>query len=352
MNTSTALRYGCAFVLLAAFLLPLPAGAASPGKPLFERAYRLEKTEPEAAITEYQRAIRRGLDRKLRSAAYWRMVFLHKRLGQFGQALKLTVRLGSAKRMARVVKNLERDIQNQYGVSASSAEAYVLGLRALYGLRGAPPGEKPQNFLTAFRRAVASGGSDVLRAAIANVLVEQGYGQYASGFATRAAMSETDRQLLHAERLLSAERFDESAHVLRHLARGNDLEDSQKARILYLLGRIARGKKRPYQAVVYFRQAARFSSNAGDRNKALASYLLYRKGYPVQALAVLRGQSLAGDPNVRLLQLILRVEIDGDAAALSQLRALRSRLSGVRPPGTSEFLAKRALRILEGNQKR
>ena len=357
------MRFGSANALLrfAPVALGLALGTLLAGrldasaKDIFERAYSAEKSQPDRAIELYRSALSHRLESKLRAAAYWRLFFLYKRVGQFGQALRIAERLGSAKRMEDVLKNLRLDVQNQFGISARPAQLYVDGLAALYRLRGAPAGERPTVFLAPFRQAVEAAPSSAnLRTSISNALVEQGFGEYAGSFASGAApVSETERRLAHAARLVAAERHEEAEQVLYFLARTGDLDNREKGRVLYMLARVERKRGHGHQAVAYFRLAARYApAAAAQRHNALAAYVLYRDGYAVQAHALLRGAARSPDANVRLLQLILVAEIERNPAALAELRQMKEKLRGTPPAGISPFLAKRAVELAERAERR
>ncbi len=335
--------------LLALALLAPQSAAGSPGKSLFERAYAAEKTEPERAIELYRRAVARGLDSKLRVTAYWKLLFLYKRQGQFGQALRMADRLGSPKKMEDVLKNLLLDMQRRFEISEKAAQRFADGLRALYKLKGAPSGPAPDVFLGAFREAVAqSPGSGHLRTAISLALVEQGYGEYASSFSGGVTVSETERRLAHAERLLAGDRAGEAEQVLYHLARAAELSSAEKTRVLYMLGRLERNRGRTHQATAFFRLAARYAGGADiHRNVALAAYALYRDGQRTQAHALLRSIPGSTDPNVRLLHLILKWQVERDKASLFELQQMKDKLRGTPPAGISPFLARRAVKLVE-----
>ena len=354
MTLGSAKVWLASSALILAFALLNPQGLAASAKDLFERAYATEKADPERAVELYRSALSRRLESKLRVAAHWRLLFLYKRLGQFGPALRIADRLGSPKRMEDVVRNLRTDVQRRFSISEGSAGHFILGLSALYRLRSAPAGERPEVFLTRFRQAVEAGpGSSHLRAAIAASLVEQGYGEYAGSFSGGAPVSETERRFAHAARLMAAERMDEAEQVLYYLARSGDLDNREKGRVLALLARVARTRGRAHEAAAFFRLAARYApSGDSERNEALAAYVLYRSGFSIQAHALLRGAARSSDANVRLLSLILRWDIEQDPAALAELRRMQEKLRGVPPAGVSAFLARRAVAAAEKAERR
>jgi TPR repeat protein len=48
------------------------------GKPYFEKAYSIEKEDPDKAIELYNKALKEGLDADLRKTALWRLYFIYK----------------------------------------------------------------------------------------------------------------------------------------------------------------------------------------------------------------------------------------------------------------------------------
>ncbi len=325
---------------------------SSPGKYLFERAYRQERDAPRKAIQLYRSAVRRGLDRELRQAARWRMFYLYKSTGEFMNALRMAERLGRHKKMKFVIAQLKRDMRLTWKVSKPALVHYMRGMRALYGFRVLKEKRRSsgESFMTHFNRALAAApGNRIFRMEIINRLIERGRGDEASNLARDSGLSLNTRLLLRADGLVANKEYREAVKILRHLSnRGVGLRGDEKARILYLLGRIERARGRIPEAVRYFRLAARYgNAKTAHRHIALAAYALYKRKLPVQAMSLLRGLPASENRNIRLLELILRVRVDGDRDSSRRLRAMKPRLLDRERSGRATYLERRALALMK-----
>ena len=336
----------------------------SPGKWLFEQAYRLEKKDPEKAVRLYRAALRRGLNWKLRRAARWRLFYLYSELGQFVRALRLIKLLGSSSRIEIVADNLYKAIARRLRLNRAALRDY---LTALSGLRGIPlistarykfPGvaeSRSVSFVYYFKEALRkSPRNPELRLAIIKNLREAGredlVEQLREGYRYRRGFSE----LARASHLFFTGKTKEAENILWGLARDrSEMVDEVKIKILYLLGRISRKRRDYRRAALYFRLAARYGrGNGAHRYDALAAYALYRAGFPGRARALFQNLPPFQEWNIRLLRLILRAETKRDPRALRAIRSMRKRLISLKRRGRDSYLTRRALRILRAKGRR
>ena len=88
--------------------------------------------------------------------------------------------------------------------------------------------------------------------------------------------------------------------------------------------------------------------NGQDRLRALAAFSLYRMGLASQARALMRGLEEDRSEAIRLFMLVLQVDVDHDAAALAELRAMRPVLEEKQRRNITTFLVNEALRLASG----
>lgn len=309
---------------------------SSPGSEYFEKAYQTESKNPQQAIDLYERAIEKGLDTELRKAARWRLFYLQKDLKVYDSAILTLRALGRLQGIDVVWQNLRKDIQRDWSIPLDTVLAYeksVLSGNATNLQSGDP----------LLRLAKEKKGNTKFRTAIAKRLVKSGMANEALSLVEG---NDPESQITRADILVGAKRMDEAESLLRPLCVDSPLTDEQKSFVLYLLGRIQREKGNNYLAVSYFRYASEYAKGSfQQRYLALASFLLYKADLPIQARALLREQEVDLDSDATILDLILRVEVDGDESALRILKEQAGQLAKEK-----SFLAKEAIRVLEKRQ--
>ncbi|MCR9142657.1 MAG: hypothetical protein NXI24_10435 [bacterium] len=349
-----------AVALVAALLLAngvdLQARDRSPGRPYFEQAYEAEQETPADAIALYRRAISAGLKPELVRAARWRLFYLYRQAGEYGEALDVAAHLGSDRKLKNVLGDIYKEIAVIYKVPESSAREYALGLKQLARKRESA---SVAHFEKALR---ANRDNEALRAAITNQLMRRGHSGTALvllkklGYDIHKGEKERNggAELARADLLVKLKRDAEAEEVLFALARsaaGRKLKSAERSHLLYLLARTARRAKDREAVVRWFRLAAVEAAEADEeelqsRMQGLAAYELYRAGRQLQARALLYGIPETEDANVNLLSLVLRVEVDDDAAARKKLRAMKNELLA----GRQSYLTRAALRVAEGRR--
>lgn len=345
------------FALLVSFLAPdvfftgranLHARDRSPGRPYFEQAYEAEKKTPSEAIELYKRSIAAGLKPELVRAARWRLFYLYRKAGDYGEALSIAAHLGSDKKLKNVLGDLYKEIAAIYKVPEPAAREYAIGLKLL--------ARNHDNEATIhFERALRGNNkNEALRRAITNRLIRRGDSTAALALLKKIGYKEgraadESAELARADLLVKLKRDDEARRVLLNLSRTSEsksLDDAERSHLLYLLARVARRSTEREAAVHWFRLAAISARSANDsklqsRMQGLASYELFRGGHKLQARALLYGVPETDDPDVNLLELVLRADVDREEPARRKLRSMAPNLKR----GKRSFLVKEALRL-------
>ncbi|MEQ9364013.1 MAG: hypothetical protein RIF32_07215 [Leptospirales bacterium] len=328
----------------------LHARDRSPGRPYFEQAYAAEKETPADAIELYKRAIAAGLKPELVRAARWRLFYLYRKAGDYGEALSTAGHLGSDKKLKNVLGDLYKEIAVIYKVSDASAREFALGLKQLARNHDA---ESTAHFERALRGNVEN---EAFRLAITNHLMRRGQSGAALALLKKIGYDPGGDKgpadgaaLARADLLVKLKRDDEARQVLMELARSpraSSLESADRSRLFYLLARVDRRAKDRAAAVRWFRLAAAQARSADEedlqsRMQGLAAYELYRGGRKLQARSLLYGSPNTADANVNLLEVVLRADVDREAAALKKLRLMIPQLKS----GRQSFLSREALRL-------
>lgn len=316
------------------FTLPTILSAQWPGRASFEEAYRTEEKEPEEAIRLYRRALSLGLEPAIAQAAKWKLYYLYRKTKDLPHAVSLLSELGQGRQIDVVYDELRRNLKSELRIQDEAVTAFIQGVRALH----AKNDKDAQKF---FRAAVkASPRSMDLRGQIARILSDAGHADDAVEFLDEAESS-AEILTLRADVFLATGRTREAEAILRDLAESPNLDDEIKARVLYLLGRVARSRDELEKSARYFRLAGNYANTTEwGRQMALSAYSLYRMGLPLPAKRLLDSTPPGDDENIEILSLILRVEVDGDAKAKTELRR-------VYPKMKEGYLARRARELLD-----
>lgn len=331
------MRFRFKNLLAAALLLGLAlAGSAelsardrSPGRPLFESAYAAEQDDPEQALDMYERALKKGLGRELRKAARWRLFYLYRKAGRYGEALSMAARLGSDKKLRNVLGGLYDEIAVRYSVSREAAREYATGLKLLALDRHEQAALRFEKSLQLSKSSPK--GNAALRTAITNRLMRRGDSRTA--LAVLRQEGEQNRKgarLARADLLVKLKRDTEARKLLAQIAANPATakwSHADQSQVFYLLARISRRAKQAAATVRWFRLAAVHAKFARDaelqsRMQSLAAYELVSRGHVRAARGLMLGLPASKDRNVRLLDLMLKAHVDGNEASRKQLRDL------------------------------
>jgi hypothetical protein len=296
----------------------------------------MENTDPMAATSLYREAINRGLDRKVYNAARWRLYYIYKQLDEYEEGIFLLNSFGEAKQIENVRQSLISQIAYYYGISEESATSYASGLAA----NRQKPGEALKHFIKSLS---GSKNKYKLRNDIMKILLRNGRDEDAKQIFSITSETPVDEMISKADILVGRKNWDEAKAILVNLSiESYSLSEEQKYKILYLMGKLERGKNNEPSALIYFRQASRYEKkDNGFYSSALSAYSLYRQGNAKSAYGLMKDYKISEDPNIELLQLILLVEVRKDISAFDRLKLKEESLRR-----DSSFLAMRALKLL------
>ncbi len=303
---------------------------------MFEEAYRLEAEDPHRSTELYRQALRRGLEPNLRRTAQVRLNLLSKKTG--------ATRPEESDEAGFDAAVAARELR-ETGVPAGASDQFFRGLRLL---KAPGTAEQPEPYMSFWGPALKSAPNfPALRVAMARALS-------AAGRADRglALLDEVDPYnpaygIPKADLLVQRSRAKDARALLLTLAARYDLNAKDKTRILYLLARIARDQGDTLATVRYFRLAARYGDRGQQiRYRSLAAFSLYRGGMPLQARALMRGIPTKHNRNIHILDLILRVQVDGEKEARVELRGYVPDMRKAADAGRASYLEQRALELM------
>ena len=332
----------CLALVLLWSLSPLHAGGG-PGQSSFERAYRIEKRDPELAVQYYRQALSRGLNRELRKAAKWRLFYLYKDLGNYEQAMRLARELGAGKKARGMEHDLVKEVAGKLGVDRSTAELYIDAANLI-----ASTG--PKKMTLSFDRLRKSLTSYPNHERLIRLL-----GRASSRAKNRSELSEafascrsTPCRLAEIRILIDSRKSEKARAALYRLSKQSSLEPRYHDKVLYLLARSHRDEN-AVLAVDYYRLASDYAASPKMAlyYRALAAFALYELGYTRPARALLGEGEFQDSFHLHVLALILQVELDKSRSAYEELHSLKSRIQGTKRKGQSHRLMNAALRILQ-----
>lgn len=325
--------------LVMAILLPWNlAGVleARDGRALFEEGYRVEKSQPERAASLYRSALDAGLALELAKAARWRLFFLCREQGWYLEAFEV---LKTLPHKESIEDGLLDDVRSQWGLKREEFLGLYGALRELR--KRAIPGERELHDLRKAYGAASNRG----KREIDRWLKERGQEailvQLAAGDKN---LTETETAIRGTSYWIDRGEPGKARTALELQLRATSLTRDEKARVLYLLGRLERLEENP-DAAVAFRIACNYASGKEkDRLTALAAFNLYRDGQAEQAWALARRVRVESvdDDGMQLFLTVLEADVRGDAVALARLR---SQEKSIRRQERG-FLTTKALEIL------
>ena len=201
--------------------------------------------------------------------------------------------------------------------------------------------------MTFWRLALQQAPQPALRTNMARALAARGKGARGIALLEEVNTYLPDYGIVKADLLLGQRRPADARQLLLTLAARHDMHPKAKVRILYLLGRIARDEHNTNGAVRYFRLAARYGDRGQRvRYRSLAAFTLYKANLPLQARGLMRGMLTKHNRNIRLLDLILRVQVDGEREARTELKTFIPGILERVDAGGASFLEQRALEVM------
>ncbi len=299
------------------------------GKPYFEKAYSIEKEDPDKAIELYNKALKEGLDTNLRKTALWRLYFIYKDKKKYILAWSILKQIPNK---SNIENKFFEDLQYY---TKFSKEDFLNLYKAIQ-----------ENDLITLKTIYRS-ASPFVKKEILDFYLEKNQNQYIEELAFADTNSNIDSKLFLANYLIDNNRFDQAEKILYELSVNNsrELHYAYKENILYLLGKIKR-EKNILDSVYYFLLSANYSNTSRDYEKelALALYSLYRAGYEEVVYELSEYiYYLPNDPMQKLFVLLIKTEKNPTKNNLFELRKLIVNLN------KNSFLVQRAQKVLIEN---
>lgn len=300
------------------------------GKPYFEKAYSIEKEDPDQAVQLYYKALQEGLDQDLKKTTLWRLYFIFKEK-------KLYLKAWS--------------ILNQVPHNISVENKFFEDVRYYTKL-------EKEDFLKLYKsiqgndihqlKSIYFNASPILKKEILDYYLEKQNETMIQELAFMDSSNNAiDSKLFLATFYLEKNLFHKAEEILYDLSihRASELTDDYKEKILYLLGKVKR-EKNILESIPYFLLAANYAQTSRDYEKelALALYSLYRAGY-VDIVYQMSDYIyyLPNEPMQKLFILLIKTEKNPDRNNLFELKKLIATLN------KDSFLVQRAQKVLIAN---
>lgn len=271
---------------------------------MFEKAYNLEKKEPQKAEKLYFKLLKRQLDYKLKNLVRWRLLRLAQQKNLYAESIyRLQNAAGrrykNSKKTAYLLRKLKIKAMRDFNVSEEFIDRYHIHIsnsRSCRILR------KNINQLTDLHIAQGSLTSaydfyTFLKYRKCDNIEPAAAEKFASGF------SRFD--LLRIEQLLLNKKYNEAIRVAENYTSKQNIKPQHRSDGYYLLAKSQRKAGLDNEAISSMRHAASFAVDEAKRERyyGLAAFRLYRTGRYEAAYRLLTGMPTSGR-NTTLLKLL------------------------------------------------
>ena len=299
------------------------------GKPYFEKAYSIEKEDPDKAIELYDKALKEGLDADLRKTALWRLYFIYKAKKRYILAWSILKQIPNR---SNVENKFFEDVQYY---TKLSKEDFLNLYKAIQ-----------ENNLSTLK-TIYQGASPFVKKEILDFYLEKNQNQHIEELAFVDTNSNIDSKLFLANYLIENNRYEQAEKILFELSTNDShqLSYAYKENILYLIAKIKR-EKNILDSISYFLLSANYSTTSRDYEKelALALYSLYRAGYEEIVYELSEYiYYLPNDIMQKLFVLLIKTEKNPTKNNLFELKKLIVNLN------KNSFLVQRAQKVLIEN---
>lgn len=299
------------------------------GKPYFEKAYSIEKEDPDKAIELYNKALKEGLDADLRKTALWRLYFIYKDKKKYILAWSILKQIPNK---SSVENKFYEDVQYY---TKLSKEDFLNLYKAIQ-----------ENDLSTLK-IMYRNASPFVKKEILDFYLEKNQNQIIEDLAFVDTNSNIDSKLFLANYLIENNRYEQAEKILFELSTNDShqLSYAYKENILYLIGKIKR-EKNILDSIPYFLLSANYSTTSRDYEKelTLALYSLYRAGYEEIVYELSEYiYYLPNDPMQKLFVLLIKTEKNPTKNNLFELKKLIVNLN------KNSFLVQRAQKVLIEN---
>ncbi|MCS7204250.1 MAG: hypothetical protein NZ853_00970 [Leptospiraceae bacterium] len=313
-------------LLLTTFQLKSQNPSSNPAISLFERAYDLEKENPNQSIEYYNQAIQMGLPQDLKRTAMWRLYFIYLEKKQFIKAWQILSQIPN--RSSAEKKFFEE--MNYY--AKINKDEFLQLYNAI-----------KQNSLKDVKRLFKT-INPILKQEILDFYSDTNEDLLEELVNDQFPNNPIDTKLFLANYFIEKNKLSKAENLLLEVSTDyqNELSPTYKEKILYLLGKIKR-ERNMLDAIPYFLTAANYSPTVRDYEKqlALAMYSLYRSGYEEVAYNLEEYiHHLPNEPMQKLFILLIKAEKEPSQKNLQELKKQTLQIS------ENSFLKERAQKLL------
>lgn len=296
-------------------------------KNYFERAYSIEKENPEEALKFYKLSLESGLEPELRKTALWRIYFILKEKKNFIQAWEILSKL-----------NRKQNLENRFFEDVE----YFTKLNKADFLQLYNSIKKNDNTNVKY---YYEKGNSVLKQNILDYYLENNRESLISEFLLiDNSSSSFESKVFLINYYLNNQRYEKAKELLETISKNyiDNLNSENKAIILYLLGKVYR-ERQILDSSFYFFYAMNYSNSDQEyeRNLALALYSFYKSGYETIAYEFVDYITLEPREILqRLFIAILRTEKNPTKANLKEIEKILYQIN------ENTFLTEKARKIL------
>lgn len=314
------------FTILSIILSSVELKSNTTGKEIFERAYSIEKENPDLAIEYYNKALEMGLKSDLKKTSLWRLYFLYKDKKLFIKAWEILNQIQHKQNIR------EKFFEDVVYYTKINQEEFI----TLYNHF---KNERISEMLAIYKKA-----SPILKKEILEYYESKEKEDILLNLIQTENNDSTDAKIFLASYYIEKQSYNKAEKVLMELSmnNANEMPSSYKEKILYLYSKLKKDTN-PLQSVFFNLLALEYTTISVDYEKelALAMFGLYKNGYEQVSYNLLDFiYYTPNEPMQRLFILLLMAEKNPDNRNLTELRKLARQLD------QNSFLVTRANKLL------
>ncbi len=299
-------------IILSSLLFSYELKSNTSGKEFFEKAYSLEKENPELAIEYYNKALELGLKSDLKKTTLWRLYFLYKEKKLFIKAWQI---LNQIPHKENVRKKFFEDVLYYAKIQQDEFITLYTHLK----------NNRTTELIPIYKKA-----SPILKKEILEYYEDKGDEDILLNLIQSENNNSIDSKIFLASYYIDKQSYKKAEKVLLEISTNNqnELSNSYKEKILYLLSKIKK-ETNLFSSIFYNLLALEYTTVSIDYEKelALAMYGLYKNGYEEVSYNFLEFiYYIPNEPMQRLFILLLMAERDPNNKNLIELRKLAKQL--------------------------
>lgn len=234
------------------------------GKNFFEKAYSIEKEDPDQAIMYYHKALQSGLEWELKKTTLWRLYFLYKGKKLFLQSWDILNQIPNSQ---NVEKKFFEDVE-YFG--KISKDDFIKLSSAI------------KNNELKMVREIFLKSSFYIKNEVLDLYLKKGLEEVIEQLLNEENYADIDSKLLLTSFYIDKKYYEQAEKILYKISLENaeTISSSQKEKILYFLGKIKR-EKNLQDSIFYYLLSGNYSETTIDYEKALSlgMFSLYKLGY-------------------------------------------------------------------------